>query len=259
MSSEKITPSPTVPLGYHKAFHYVLLPIGMILSLIGLFANGLESPIALIFNIVLLGLLVATFVGLFKWKTWSYITMFIALIYGIVIYAIALAALLFLLLTLSAAGGFTSYYYGSSHDMAGLLGLFSGVIWIVVILCIVIIAVNVYTMIYYHKRKQLFYGVPNQYQVMQMHKMGDAYGQPIYGNQPYGTQPYGTQQSGYGVPQNAVADFTSSGLQNQARPQNPEPQSAAPAQGAGVGFCPQCGSGISNPDARFCPKCGSGL
>ncbi len=245
MAGTSYSPSPTVPLGYHKAFNYVLLPIGIIIQLIGLFSVT-SSGLVVFINLCLVGLMIATMVGMLKFQRWSFVTLLILVIIELVVYVILFFLLAWLLSLYGSAMsymGSTLSYYGYSTG-GGIFGAIASIGWIAVILCIAFIAMSIFTLVYYIRRKNLFFSIPNQYQVT--HGAGTMYGATgsAYGanyGQPVGSQPYQSQQSG--------APFAGQAQQQPAAAQ-PQPQ-------VGKKFCSHCGAEIANLNNKFCSKCGT--
>ncbi len=224
-------PSPTVPIGFHKAFFYVLLPIGIIVQLFGFFNVSVYlGAFGIILNLAVIGLMIATFVGFFKWTSWSYTTLFILLIVEL----IAGVILLILLIYLASLGR----YIFAALSYLGVGDIIYSSIALLVISSIVQIGMSIFCLVYYSRRKLLFKGNPNMYQII--HPMGQVYGQQNYGRQNYGRQAYGNPQP-------------------QPRPvSTSDPNASTAPQAQAKRFCTRCGSKIEQ-DSKFCPKCGNSL
>lgn len=282
MAGTVYMPSPTVPLSFHKAFNYVLLPLLGIAQIISFFTVTLDLEIvwAIILHLAVIALIVSTFIGLLKWQSWSYITLLALMIVGIVLYAILLVVCIWLMSALGSISSQGSYYLGSYYHTSGASGLMGTIIgagWFLVILVIAVIVFNIFTIRYYLQRKNLFTAVPNQYQIMQGQNTFNygAYGgpyDPSSPNQQHRPQDLGS--TGSAIPgQNFTPQGTNpSGAaqtpppvagQQTAQPQQPQQvnqaQQATQAQQVSRKFCPNCGNVTENPNAKFCPKCGTGL
>ena len=298
MAKHKYNPSPSVPLKFHKAWNYVLLPLifaftlymfirvlmgadrasgDMIFSVVINLSPEAEgfstgSMIATsVFYAILLVLQALTFVGMLKWKRWSYGTNKAHIIIWIVIWSIVLIASI--VGTVSMGVLSTSDYY-SSYGMY-MMGGITTVFVFLLIASIVLIVLNVLVLKYYGKRVLLFKGSPNQADVLAgavaptaaMWSAGQGYaGQ--YGQQgsayPQAQHSYDSVQGQYGAAgyQGGHQVPEQQGFRAQVPVQAPVQESdagaAEPARAARL-FCGKCGAKLPIADAKFCTKCGARL
>ena len=138
MNLEQYHSRENTPLKFHTFIRYIALPLGMLLDFASLvkilsFYDGSNVLIFdLLFSLSHLALLIATFVGFFSWKPYSWYTLMSA--YGLALFYRLYAIIL---------------YVSYDQEVGTLVGQLIGtIVWAVII------------GIYYYKRKPLF--VPQQ-------------------------------------------------------------------------------------------------